>query len=58
MIIDTKVLTQAKVSYYATIKHDNGIINFHIKARNKEEAIKAICEVEGCPACAITEITT
>ena len=43
--------------YYATIKHDNGIVTLLVTAPNKEQAIKAICEAEGCPECAITEIT-
>ena len=33
-------------TYYATIKHDNGITTLIVKARSKELAIKAICEVE------------
>ncbi len=43
-------------TYYATIKHDYGIILFIVHARNKQQAIKAICGIENCPESAITEI--
>ena len=54
---DTSEGNKIMRTYYATIKHDNGIITLIVHARNKQQAIRAICEVEGCPESAITEIT-
>lgn len=43
-------------TYYASIVHDYGIVSLIIHAHTKELAIKAICDIEGCPEWAITEI--
>lgn len=43
-------------SYFATLKHDNGIFKFTVLAQDEKSARKLICDVENCPDRAIQKI--
>lgn len=42
--------------YRATVKHDNGKINFLVNASSEQDARKMICAAELCPDSAIIKI--
>jgi len=43
--------------YQVKVKHDKGIINFTISAGSFQSARQNIMKAEGCPECAIVQVT-